>query len=70
MIEVTPATDNKMSYTEAVLYSIFCNHNGYTDWRMPTQYEWLSDDRMLGCWYENRAPRGSREVVLVRTVTE
>jgi hypothetical protein len=27
------------NYNDAVLYSIFCNHSGHTDWRLPTNRE-------------------------------
>jgi hypothetical protein len=41
MIELAPSSESRMSYDEALLYCQFCNHNGYTDWRLPTAYEYF-----------------------------
>ncbi len=52
MIERAPISENKMTFEEAILYCQFCNHNGYTDWRMPTADEWICDvDIPFSSWY-------------------
>jgi hypothetical protein len=30
---------NYINYNAAVLYCAFCNHDGRTDWKMPTRFE-------------------------------
>lgn len=40
MIEIAPASEFKMTHDEAKLYCAFCNHDGYTDWRLPTWVEY------------------------------
>lgn len=51
MIELAPQSDF-MTYEEAVLYCMFCTHNGHSDWRLPTYAEWKDAD-MLG-WFVDR----------------
>jgi hypothetical protein len=52
MIEIAPKS-YKMKKDEAVLYCQFCNHNGRTDWRLPTFQEWVSYKSISG-WYADR----------------
>ena len=42
MIEFAPLSEKRMTYEEALLYCTFCNHDGYTDWRMLTKGEWYA----------------------------
>ena len=53
MIEIAPSSENYMSYNEALLYCVFYNYNGYTDWRIPTRREWMNNSVLSG-WYLNR----------------
>lgn len=36
MIALAPMSRKLMTYNEALMFCAFCNHDGYTDWRMPT----------------------------------
>jgi hypothetical protein len=63
MIELAPITQNKMTYEEAILYCQFCNHDGYTDWRLPTFFE---SNLLHRCWYYPYS--GLREIVELRQV--
>jgi hypothetical protein len=68
-ISVAPKTDNKMSYEEALLYCQFCNHNGYTDWRLPTLDEYLSIGMHNFCWWASSLYLNNRKYVIpVRSV--
>ena len=52
MFEVAPKSKRTMTYDEAVLYCLFCNHNGHSDWRLPTQEEFSHAnilDSMVWC---------------------
>lgn len=51
-IESAPTSEKEMTYEEALLYCTFCNHNGNTDWRLPTrdECEYLAIYTM---WYLN-----------------
>ena len=51
-LELAPYSPD-LTYDEAVLYCLFCNHDGHNDWRMPTREErdtcdsirfWIVDD--------------------------
>ena len=56
MIEVAPRSGIIMTYEEAILYCVFCDHNGYSDWRMPTFDEYFSEglrNSRVG-WYIDR----------------
>lgn len=48
MIELAPTSSNNMTYEEALLYCSFCDHNGNTDWRMPTRDEYDVDTTIYG----------------------
>ena len=50
MIEFAPTTANMITYDEAVLYCFFCNYNGHTDWRLPTEYEYSEYLTGSFCW--------------------
>jgi hypothetical protein len=54
MIEVAPESKNRMTYNEAIIYCQFLEHNGHTDWRMPTRHEYRSN-MMISGWYQDRA---------------
>jgi hypothetical protein len=51
MIEQAPQAPIDMTFEDALLYCQFCNHNGHTDWRMPTndEYTWLHSEGYW-CW--------------------
>lgn len=51
MLEYAPRSTELLSYDEAVLYCMFCNHDGHRDWRMPTEAEWSKHIYLLG-WCE------------------
>lgn len=51
MIQKAPISCKMLTYDEAFLYCISCEHDGYTDWRMPTMSEWNHTKGMTG-WYE------------------
>lgn len=56
MFEVAPKeTAIKANWDEANLYCTFCNHNGYTDWRLPTieelDYIYNSKNDFVGSYY-------------------
>lgn len=40
MITAAPISANRMSHDEALLYCLFCNHDGHNDWRMPFDTEY------------------------------
>ena len=67
MIEVAPPS-NAMSYDEALLYCQFLEHNGYSDWRMPTKQEWLDNDNIIGWHTTIRLQHLDRSVIPVRDV--
>jgi hypothetical protein len=48
MIEVAPSSDVWMTYNEAVIYCQFLEHNGHTDWRLPTYDEYFTISRESG----------------------
>lgn len=50
MIALAPNSVTEMIYDEALLYCTFCNHDGYSDWRMPTFHEYIYTD-MINGWY-------------------
>lgn len=52
MIEFAPVSVNKMTFGEAIMYCTFCNHCGYSDWRLPTweEYQWYD---MRGWYWDN-----------------
>lgn len=54
MIQIAPKTAYEMTYEEALLYCAFCNHNGYSDWRLPTQHEYEGGIGLTMSWYINR----------------
>ena len=65
MLAYAPPTIQRMSYDDAVLYCQFCNHDGYTDWRMPTRTEYYElhlqygtkvYKTLSGCWYISHVP--------------
>jgi formylglycine-generating enzyme required for sulfatase activity len=39
-VEVAPRSENKMTFDEAQMYCLFCQHNGKKNWRLPTRHEW------------------------------
>ena len=50
-LEVGPVSSKFLTYEEAVLYCTFCEHGGYTDWRLPTWAEYCYLPSLIG-WYE------------------
>jgi hypothetical protein len=73
MIVEAPMLKRWLSYDDAVLYCQFCNHDGYTDWRMPTHSEWLNEMGATNCWHQERTISGIYHpvqwfVIPVRTV--
>lgn len=50
-IAVAPVSEKELLYSEALLYCSFCNHGGYTDWRLATKNEYFGDRRVIG-WYD------------------
>lgn len=51
MFEQAPVADKELTYEEALMYCHFCNHNGYTDWRMPTKDEFIiMNADGIWCW--------------------
>jgi hypothetical protein len=53
-LDFAPVTDEMMTYDEAVLYCQFLEYNGHTDWRLPTQNEWLLNEPLRSSWFLNR----------------
>jgi hypothetical protein len=50
MIEIGKASENSLTYDEAVLYC-FCLGDG---WRLPTQAEYYTIAESVGaCWYQD-----------------
>lgn len=47
MIELAPRSKNEMTYAEAVMYCVFLDYNGHTDWRLPTRAEYFLDANIL-----------------------
>jgi hypothetical protein len=47
VIDRAPESKQKLTFSEALLYCHFCNHDGYTDWRLPVgKFEcWLFEKR-------------------------
>lgn len=39
-LELAPQSEQKMTFEEAQMYILFCNHNNHKDWRLPTRLEW------------------------------
>ena len=66
MIEFAPKSENQMSYAEAVLYCNFCDHDGYTDWRMPTLNEVIGT--LNNGWYHGCKSQLSWPVTPVRDI--
>lgn len=50
MIEIGVPSKKQMTYDEAVLYVLTCEQNGHTDWRMPTDEEWVEHAPSVGPW--------------------
>jgi hypothetical protein len=51
MIVYAPRSAKPMTYDEALLYCSFCDHDGYTDWRLPTKEEYFYGPTIFG-WNE------------------
>lgn len=52
MIEIAPRSLNDMSFEEALLYCIFCDHAGHKDWRLPTSKEYRGY-AIIFSWYDD-----------------
>jgi hypothetical protein len=72
MIESAPISAKSMTYAEALLYCQFCDHNGYTDWRMPTVEEsyiyWKYQKDNTGGWYTYSSSLKNCQVIPVRYI--
>ena len=53
MLALAPISEKEMTYSEAILYCTFCQHDDYTDWRLPDRAEWLDVIGITG-WYDGR----------------
>lgn len=49
-IFIAPRSSSLMTYDNAILYCFFLEHNGYTDWRMPTSNEYYRNS-IQGSWF-------------------
>ena len=58
-IEVAPAAEKEMTYSEAILYCQFLEYNGYRDWRMLTKDEYEKHGSVFD-WYYNDTGEFSR----------
>lgn len=53
-VEIAPETENLMTYDDALLYCQFLEYDGYRDWRMPTEEEWINLDHIqLMSWWRD-----------------
>jgi|694.fasta_scaffold00172_78 hypothetical protein len=72
MLALAPISEKEMTYSEAILYCTFCQHDDYTDWRLPTKDEYFAEDEIVtGCWntgWYNDAMTGRRIVCPVRDI--
>lgn len=66
MIQVAPTVKIWMSYEEAVLYCSFCNHDGYSDWRLPTLEQAHSANIVTNSWYQESVSKLTWYVTPVR----
>lgn len=69
-IELAPASSKMMTYDEALLYCTFCNHDGYTDWRLPTKSEYFRWGHRAGYWFQNRRNPNVSTKLFVRLVRD
>lgn len=70
MIELAPPSSKMMVYEEALLYCTFCNHNGYTDWRLPTKSEYFNWEYRAGYWFQNRQILKTGTTLFVQAVRD
>lgn len=47
-IQIAPVSHKSLTLDEAKLYCMFCTHNGYTDWRLPTCEEYAAVTKLVG----------------------
>jgi hypothetical protein len=66
MIQVAPIVKTPMSYEEAVLYCSFCNHDGYSDWRLPTLEQLHRSNISTHSWYQESISKLTWYVTPVR----
>ena len=60
MIEIAPRTTFDMSFDDAFLYCITLYYNGYSDWRLPTHFEYCTTQDLIMSWHEERYEKESR----------
>ena len=60
MIEIAPRTTFDMSFDDAFLYCITLYYNGYSDWRLPTHFEYCATHDLIMSWHEERYEKESR----------
>lgn len=52
MIDIAPSSSDTMTYDDALLYCQFLEYDGYRDWCMPTEEEWINLDHIqLMSWW-------------------
>lgn len=66
-IERAPQSRDEMSYSDALLYCTFCNHNDHMDWRLPTRDEWAYLE-IYNNWYLNDSGVGNDYATPVRDI--
>ena len=54
MIELAPRTNFDMSFDDAFVYCITLYYNGYSDWRLPTHFEYCATHNLIMSWHEER----------------
>ena len=60
MIEIAPRTTFDMSFDDAFLYCITLYYNGYSDWRLPTHFEYCATHDLIMSWHEERYEKEGR----------
>ena len=69
VISFAPKSERTMSYDDALLYCLFCRHNGHSDWRLPTYDEWHDINEIpWRVWYEIRLESGYWFLLPVRDI--
>lgn len=70
MIVFEPVLYSKFTRDEALMYQLFCNHNGHLDWRFPTRDEYYTTLDLRDCWDQqdvnNSENISTQRVILVR----
>lgn len=66
-LTIGPVIQTRMTYDEAVMYCLFCDHNGYRDWRLPTwdEYCQIRSRKRYSCQNEMFSVWHSRTIEFV-----